>query len=159
MILLKPLVNEKSMSLLKQNLYTFAVSKDASKDLIKKVVEEKFKVKVLEVNTVKLQPKVKSQRTRRGHFTTSGIRKAIVKLKKGDKIALFEESVAPTEEVEVRTAEGESMGTVQEKKSLLGRTKVRIEKADNKEAADIKADPKRPTKVSQKPVKKGAKSS
>src|SRR3989344_2879867 len=126
MILLKPLVNEKSMMLIKQNLYTFAVSKDAPKEAIKKIVESKFKVTVLSVNTVNILPKIKSQRSRKGNFKSGGIRKAIVKLKKGDKIALFEQ--ATTEEVEVRTAEGERQGSVKEKKSLLGRTKVRIER-------------------------------
>ena len=60
MILLKPLVNEKSMMLLKQNLYTFAVSKDAPKAAIKKIVEGKFNVTVLSVNTVNILPKIKS---------------------------------------------------------------------------------------------------
>ena len=128
-IILRPLINEKSMGLTKIGLYTFEVAKNATKDQIAKVVADKFKVKVESVKTINKAGKTRTQRTRRGYFKMTDIRKAIVKVKKGDKIALFEQAVAaPEEEVEVRTAEGESMGTVKEKKSLLKGTKVKIEK-------------------------------
>lgn len=154
-ILIRPLINEKSMSLLGDNFYTFEVDKDAKKSQIIKVVAEKFSVTPLAVRIINQKGKRKMQRTRRGYYQTSGIKKAVVKLKKGDKIALFE---APTQEVEVRTAEGESLGKVKEKKSLLRGTKVKIEKEPiNKEELEKKSDKKVSMKRSQKESKKGGK--
>ncbi len=167
-MLLKPLINEKSMSLIKNGMFTFEVGLASTKQSIGRQVKSRFGVDVLSVKTINVKGKSKQQRTRKGSYTTSASKKAIVKIKKGQKIAIFEEAVAAKEsshdhnheEVEVRTAEGESLGTVKEKKSLLKGTKVRIEKSDkrqeisNKEKADIKEDTKRPTKTSQKEGKK-----
>ena len=130
-VILKPLINEKSMMLAKGDFYTFLVDLDATKEQVAKVIKEKFGVKVLSVKTVNLHPKIKNQRTRKGTFSTSKTRKAIVQVGKGQRIALFEEATKePEEEVEVRTAEGESMGTVKEKKSLLRGTKVKVERTN-----------------------------
>src|SRR5690349_14533538 len=119
-VILKPLINEKSMGLAKGDFYTFLIDLNATKDQVAKVIAEKFGVKVLSVKTVTVQGKKKNQRTRRGTFTTAKTKKAIVQVGKGQRIALFEEATRePEEEVEVRTAEGESLGTVKEKKSLL----------------------------------------
>lgn len=133
-IILRPLINEKSMGLTKTGFYTFEVAKSATKDQIAKVVAEKFKVKVESVATMNRAGKTKLQRTRKGYFKMADIKKAIVKVKKGDKIALFEQVTAEDphaghnhDEVQVTTAEGEVV-TVKEKKSLLGGTKVKIEK-------------------------------
>ena len=132
-IILRPLVNEKSMNLTQGGLYTFEVVKSATKAEIEKIVKEKFKVDVLDVKTINQKGKKKLQRGRRGYYVTGAVKKAIVRLKSGQKIALFEQAVAePEEEVTVTTAEGESIAKVKEKKSLLGRTKVKIEK-DSKE--------------------------
>ena len=132
-IILKPLINEKSMLLAKGDFYTFLIDLDATKDQVAKIIASKFGVKVLSVKTVTTQGKTKNQRSRRGKFTTAKTKKAIVQVGKGQRIALFEQAIKePEEEVEVRTAEGESMGTVKEKKSLLRGTKVRIEKTSEK---------------------------
>jgi len=136
-IILRPLINEKSMMLAKGDFYTFLIDLDATKEQVARVITEKFGVNVVSVKTVTVQGKVKNQRSRRGKFNTGKIKKALVKVKKGQKIALFEDATRePEEEVEVRTAEGESMGTVKEKKSLLRGTKVRIEKMDEKLAGN-----------------------
>jgi large subunit ribosomal protein L23 len=138
-IILKPLINEKSMMLAKGEFYTFLIDLDATKDQVAKIIREKFGVKVLSVRTVTLPGKSKNQRTRKGKFMTAKTKKAIVQVGKGQRIALFEEATKePEEEVEVRTAEGESMGTVKEKKSLLSGTKVKIEK-NTEELAGNKA--------------------
>lgn len=157
-VILRPLINEKSMGLTKTGFYTFEVAKFATKDQIAKVVAEKFKVKVVSVNTINRVGKTKTQRTRKGYFKQPHLKKAIVRVGKGDRIALFEQ--VTTEDVEVRTAEGESMGTVKEKKSLLRGTKVKIEKqAENVEGDKRKLarseDHQSATKVSNKPEKKG----
>lgn len=138
-MLKKPLVSEKSMNLSKEGFYTFLVDKFMNKDMVKKQAEERFKVDVLEVRIVNIHGKTKMQRTRKGYFQTKGIKKAIIKVKKGQKIPLFENLGEEKEEVSVRTVEGEEVAKVKEKKSLLGRTKVKIEKADKKEETDKKS--------------------
>lgn len=119
------------MNLTKTNFYTFQVDLKANKEQIAKLVKNKFNVDVLSVRTIKVAGKNKMQRTRRGFFSTSPIKKAIVQVKKGQKIPLFEVAEEEKEEVKVKTAEGEVVGTTKEKKSLLGRTKVKIEKASS----------------------------
>lgn len=127
MIVLKqPIITEKSMKLSQTGLYTFEVDKDANKPLIAKVVAEKFNVKVLSVKIINQKGEIKSQRQSRGTYRTKNVKKALVQLKKGDKIAIFE---APKEEKEVTvtTGEGEPI-RLREKKDLFGRTKVKVEK-------------------------------
>jgi len=87
-ILLKPIVTEKSMGLMEEDKYTFLVDKRANKIEIKKAVEELFKVTVLDVKTMVVKGKIK----RVGRFTgkTPDRKKAVVTLKSGDKIAVFE---------------------------------------------------------------------
>lgn len=123
-ILKRPIITEKSMKLAASNFYTFEVDKNATKLQIAKIVAEKFNVKVLKVRTINVKGEVKSQRKVRKTYQASGIKKAIVQTDKSSKIALFE---TPKEEVTVTTAEGEPI-KLREKKDILGRTKVRIEK-------------------------------
>jgi large subunit ribosomal protein L23 len=87
-ILIRPVVSEKSYHQITENRYTFKVHKDAHKTQIRHAVEALFDVKVIGVNVVKMQPKPK----RRGLFkgTRPGWKKAIVELKAGDKIEIFE---------------------------------------------------------------------
>ncbi|NLK00821.1 MAG: 50S ribosomal protein L23 [Clostridia bacterium] len=87
-IILKPVVSERSMGLMEQNKYTFIVHRNANKVEIKKAVEELFDVKVEKVNTLNLVGKKK----RMGRYVgrTPNRKKAIVKLREGEKIELFE---------------------------------------------------------------------
>ncbi len=87
-ILIKPIVSEKSYEQIQQNRYTFKVHKDAHKTQIRQAVEELFDVKVVAVNIVKVQPKPKRRGMYRG--IRPGWKKAIVELKTGDKIDIFE---------------------------------------------------------------------
>lgn len=87
-IIKKPVVTEKSMGLIDQNKYTFIVDKRANKIEIKEAVEDIFKVTVNEVRTVIVKGKVK--RVGRSVGKTPDVKKAIVTLKQGDKIELFE---------------------------------------------------------------------
>ena len=50
-IIIAPVITEKSMYERSNNVYTFKVVKTASKDEIKKAVEDAFKVEVIKVNT------------------------------------------------------------------------------------------------------------
>jgi large subunit ribosomal protein L23 len=87
-VLLAPVVSEKSYSYIGQNKYTFRVHANAHKTQVRQAVEELFGVKVINVNVVKVQPKPK----RRGMFkgTRPGWKKAIVQLRAGDTIEIFE---------------------------------------------------------------------
>jgi large subunit ribosomal protein L23 len=87
-ILRKPMVTEKSTSLLQDNKYTFEVDPKANKTEIKQAVESLFKVKVEKVNTMHLKGKLKRVRQIQGR--TPDRKKAIVTLKQGDKIEIFE---------------------------------------------------------------------
>ncbi len=124
-VLKRPVVSEKSMKLAASNLYTFEVDKKASKPLIAKAVSEKFNVKVIAVRTVNIKGQLKQQRKVRKLYKSAPLKKAMVQLGKGVRIALFE---TPKEEVVVTTAEGEPV-KLREKKDILGRTKVKVEKS------------------------------
>ena len=88
-ILRIPLVSEKSTSMrINENKYVFKVDKKANKLEIKRAIEEFFKVKVEDVTTMMMHGKPK----RLGRFEgrRPDWKKAIVRLKKGETIELFE---------------------------------------------------------------------
>lgn len=87
-VLKKPIVSERSMGLTEQNKYSFYVDPQANKIEIKHAVQELFKVTVTDVNTMNVKGKAK----RMGKYVgrTANRKKAIVTLKSGDKIELFE---------------------------------------------------------------------
>jgi large subunit ribosomal protein L23 len=87
-ILKRPVVTEKSMALLGDNKYTFIVDLKANKVEIRKAVEELFKVKVKKVHTMRYKGKLRRVRNILGR--TPDYKKAIVTLKEGNKIELFE---------------------------------------------------------------------
>ncbi len=127
-VLKRPIITEKSMKLAQDGLYAFEVDKNATKPLIAKTVAAKFNVKVLEVKVVNVKGRLKQQRKVRKVYQTGGIKKALVQVKKGDKIAIFE---TPKEE-EVTPPTGGAEGQpikLKEKKDFLGRTKVKVEKS------------------------------
>lgn len=123
-ILKKPLISEKSMKLAKEGLYTFLVDSDARKIEIAQEVKDRFGVDVLSVKTFNLKEQKKMQRGKRGYFMVSGAKKALVQVKKGQKIEIFETEAGESKE----SKEPE----VKEKKSLLKGTKVKIEKKGEK---------------------------
>ena len=88
-ILIKPLLTEKITGLQEQaNRVAFVVRKDASRVEIRHAVESALKVKVKNVNVMKIMGKPKRQ----GRFIgkRSDWKKAIVTLKKGEKLELYE---------------------------------------------------------------------
>ncbi|MCL4288748.1 MAG: 50S ribosomal protein L23 [Thermoleophilia bacterium] len=87
-ILIAPVVSEKSYSLIEASKYSFKVHPRAHKTQIRQAVEELFDVKVLSVNVIKVQPKPKRRGISRG--TKPGWKKAIVQLREGDRIEIFE---------------------------------------------------------------------
>jgi large subunit ribosomal protein L23 len=87
-VLLAPVVSEKSYSLITDRKYTFKVHEDAHKTQIRQAVEELFEVKVQSVNIVKVQQKPKRRNFTRG--SKPGWKKAIVQLREGHEIEIFE---------------------------------------------------------------------
>jgi large subunit ribosomal protein L23 len=87
-IVLAPIVSEKSYAASTRGTYTFKVHQDAHKTQIRQAVEELFEVKVQRVNVIKVAAKPK----RRGMFrgTRPGWKKAVVQLRAGDTIEIFE---------------------------------------------------------------------
>ena len=87
-ILRRPLITEKATELQEDSRYVFEVVRKATKPQIKQVVEQMFKVNVVKVNVITLPGK--TRRVGRGQITGSRWKKAIVSLKPGQKINLFE---------------------------------------------------------------------
>ena len=87
-VLIAPVVSEKSYSLIEGNKYSFRVHDRAHKTQVRQAVEELFDVRVRGVNIVKVQPKPKRRGLSRGK--KPGWKKAIVQLREGDRIEIFE---------------------------------------------------------------------
>jgi len=86
-VLLAPVVSEKSYSLLDENKYTFLVAPGANKTEIKIAVEQIFKVRVLNVNTINRPGK--TRRTRSGFGKRPDTKRAIVTVADGERIDIF----------------------------------------------------------------------
>lgn len=87
-VIIRPIVSEKSYTLMEMNKYTFEVDKRATKPHIAQAVQEIFGVTVRDVNTINVPGKPRRLRYSKG--LTRTWKKAIVTLKDGDKIDLFE---------------------------------------------------------------------
>ena len=87
-VLLRPLVTEKSTTLAGRNQYVFEVDLRANNRQVKESVELVFDVNVLRVNTMVV--KGKRRRYGRSLVKRPDWKKAIVTLKPGDSIELFE---------------------------------------------------------------------
>ena len=87
-VLRRPLITEKNTLLQAQGRYAFEVAAKDNKQQIKQAVETAFKVGVTAVNTMTVPGK--QRRVGRRQVLTSPWKKAIVTLKPGDKIELFE---------------------------------------------------------------------
>lgn len=124
-ILKRPIITEKSMRLAGTGLYTFEVSKTATKPEIAKAVADKFNVKIVSVRTINVKGQTKMQRRIRAYYETPGFKKAIVQVADGQKIAIFE---TPKEESTEVISAGEMEPVIREKKSLFRNTKVKVEK-------------------------------
>ncbi len=91
-IMIKPIVTEKATKLSeKLNRYTFRVSPSADKFQIKKLVEELYGVKVVNVNTLVVRGKNKSRYTKSGLIKgkTSSYKKAIITVADGQTIDFY----------------------------------------------------------------------
>ncbi len=84
----RPLITEKSASLQAQGKYIFEVDTKANKHQVKQAVEKAFKVKVTSVNMI--QVRGKTRRLGQRELPSPSWKKAIVTLKPGDKLEIFE---------------------------------------------------------------------
>ena len=87
-VLRRPLITEKNTSLQAQGKYVFKVANNANKQQVKQAVEMAFKVNVTAVNVMTVPGKKK--RMGKHEVQNPSWKKAIVTLKPGDKIELFE---------------------------------------------------------------------
>lgn len=90
-LITKPVISEKSLAEAAKGKYTFIVDRRANKTEIRKAIEKIFSVNVVKVDTnitkgttTKMTKKGKSQKK-------FSVKKALVKLIKGQKIDVFEE--------------------------------------------------------------------
>jgi large subunit ribosomal protein L23 len=88
-VLIRPVVTEKSTINTELGQYTFQVDLRANKMQVKDAVEAAFKVTVDDVNVLVMPAKI-NRRGNREFMRQSKWKKAVVTLKPGDRIQLFE---------------------------------------------------------------------
>lgn len=86
--IVKPWITEKTQELMTTDKYVFRLRAKTTKREAKVAIEKLYNVKVIGVNIVNIP----SKKRRFGRYAgmKSAVRKAIVTLKKGDKIEIFE---------------------------------------------------------------------
>jgi large subunit ribosomal protein L23 len=90
-VLRRPLVTEKSnYQTGKLRQYSFEVTSDANRTLVKEAVERMFDVKVLRVNIMNTAGKRSRRRNRRLMIRDAGFKKAIVTLAEGNSLEFLE---------------------------------------------------------------------
>jgi len=87
-LILKPLISEKAVAAMSEGKYAFKVRLDVNKTQIKDAIEEIYKVTVTQVNTMRNHGK--TRRVGKFQGRRSDWKKAIVQLKEGDTIKVFE---------------------------------------------------------------------
>lgn len=87
-VIIKPVVTEKAMHLVKSNVYTFQVHNDSSKPQIADVLEKLYKVKVAKIRIVSRDGKMKRVGKKMQYKKTADRKIAYIQLKEG-KIDLF----------------------------------------------------------------------
>jgi large subunit ribosomal protein L23 len=90
LIFVQPVITEASMNAAKLGKYTFRVGREATKQDIKSLVAKRFGVHVVGISTSTIKGKRKRVGTRRQEVNGSVYKKAIVKLKSGEKIDMFD---------------------------------------------------------------------
>lgn len=90
-IIKRPIVTEKSLALANEhNTYVFEVARTARKNQIKAAVEELFDVTVVAVRTAMSQQSRKRTGRKRLPSVVPKHKKALVQLKEGDTISVFD---------------------------------------------------------------------
>lgn len=91
-IIIGPVITEKTTALASEGKYTVLVKKSVSKNQVKKALEKIYKVEPIKINIIRMKGTKKVTPTRIGLIVKrkKGYKKAIVTLKKGQKISGFE---------------------------------------------------------------------
>ncbi|MBT1342258.1 50S ribosomal protein L23 [Mycoplasma bovis] len=112
-VIKSPVLTEKSNDALGKNVYTFEVDWAANKFQIKRAVEFIFKVKVLSVNTLKIDKQPKS--LGRYHGFTNKYKKAFVKLAEGYTISFYPQEEEKQDKAKVEKEKAEAAKAEKEK--------------------------------------------
>lgn len=95
--LIRPIITEKSMREAARGRFTFAVEKSAHKKQISFAVRQSFKVTPVKIQTVSVPGATHRAGKRRLATKASDWKKAIVTVKTGEKIDLFDVTDAPVQ--------------------------------------------------------------
>lgn len=90
LVILKPAFTEKSLKLASSGRYTFIVDKKANKNQIRKALKEQLGVEASEIKTLNVKGEVKRIGKRRTKVSKKDFKKAIVTLRVGQKIDIYE---------------------------------------------------------------------
>jgi large subunit ribosomal protein L23 len=96
-----PVMTEKSMRLTKDRGFTFLVPVEVTKTQIKKLIEQIYSVNVINIRTLRSKPLTKKN-TRGKEQKIKATKKAIVFLKEGEKISLFEEEKKKAKKIKAK---------------------------------------------------------
>lgn len=89
-IIKRPIITEKSLNQTSLDRFSFIVASKATKNEIKQAIEAFFNVNVVNIRTSKIAGKRYRQSRRRQEKIAPDQKKAVIELKKGQKIDLFE---------------------------------------------------------------------
>lgn len=89
-VIRKPIITERSMQLAKENKFSFVVARSANKEMIKKAISKAFKVDVIGVDVTIQKGKTKRFGNKREERRVSALKKAVVTVKEGQKIDIFD---------------------------------------------------------------------
>lgn len=87
-VIVGPVITEKAHALSEKGQYVFRVHADAQKRQVKSVVEKMYGVVVMDVRMILVKPKRRTVKYDRGY--QKKYKKAVVTLKKGQSIAVFQ---------------------------------------------------------------------
>jgi len=90
-IILKPIISEQSLREAEVGRYSFIVDKKSSKVAIRKAIEDMFNVSVTRVMTNIVKGNRSKLTKKRKVVSNASYKKARVSLKKGEKLAIFDE--------------------------------------------------------------------
>ncbi len=89
-IIRRPIITERSMQLAKENKFSFVVARSATKEMIKNAISKTFKVDVIGVDVTVQKGKTKRFGNKREERRLTAEKKAIVTVKSGQKIDIFD---------------------------------------------------------------------
>lgn len=87
-VIVRPYITEKAAVLMERNIYTFVVTKGATKYQIRDAIKALYQVTPIAIRIVNKAPRHSMSRMRGRDMMEHGLRKAYVYLKKDDRISL-----------------------------------------------------------------------